>query len=111
MRGMEGWREGRINVLTNGLSDGHRGGTLVGVSSNQCIDLLSKLIQIYGSPQWHAYISRSGVPPRTTEGGACFPSRLSDEKVRKASIETKTRRKTREERSRKIRRVHVALHR
>lgn len=40
-RGVTG-REGRINVFTNGLSDGHGGGALVGVSLSNSTNLLSQ---------------------------------------------------------------------
>lgn len=45
------------------------------------------------------YILGSGVPPQTTKGGARQPSRLSDEKVTKASIKTKGKKQNEEERS------------
>ena len=44
-RGVTG-REGRINVFTNGLSDGHEGGALVGVSLSNASTCYHKLIQI-----------------------------------------------------------------
>lgn len=80
MRGGGGWRERRINVLTNGLSDGHRGGTLVGVSSNYFIELLSQTnTNICFIAEVRTYI-HSLEFLQTTEGGACYQSRLSEER-------------------------------